>query len=645
LLYRNDIDGLRALAVLLILFFHADLANVPGGFIGVDVFFVISGFLITTLIQKEHSQGHFSFYGFYLRRLRRLAPALLFVLALTLIFGWYLQPPKSYQLTAQSAIAAVFSFSNVNFWWHSGYFDSSAISKPLLHTWSLGVEEQFYLIWPPVLIVMLQRFSRPCLIGSVTLIALISLLASQLLLQSHQSAAFFLTPFRLYEFSLGVLLATTGLRARGALSSNIAAMTGIFSIIYVAGQFDGAMNFPGLNALVPTIGAALLIYAGPNNGISQALSLPPIRYIGRISYSLYLVHWPIQVYYQLMFGRPETSSEILTLLLVSCICGAAMYHAIETPFRKKVHDVFWISPKALIGISAVFACIVVTASLSIYLKRGVQTRFSQDSIAYVRALDQAIEQRHQNVRDWTCNATTGSIDTYFDDFSTCLPSELDRLIVVLGDSHAADIYMGLRAGYPDKSIVQLTGNGCHLGKDLRANDFCTPFFAFWKTWLNDHGSNIDAVIYGQTGAAMVASNGGYNRADTQVLTRLVENLNDFVPNDVPLFIWGPRPRFNPTIDIAIIRSETPLDLRTYYPASQFSTERNLDTWLDAHLGDTQFHYRSSIATLCTDYCPTLTYDGSLFVTDYAHWSLAGAAQATKMMIASDPLLTEILAPR
>lgn len=150
------------------------------------------------------------------------------------------------------------------------------------------------------------------------------------------------------------------------------------------------------------------------------------------------------------------------------------------------------------------------------------------------------------------------------------------LIVVLGDSHAADIYMGLHASYPDRPIVQLTGNGCHLGKDTGADDFCTPLFAYWKAWLHDHHENIDAIIYGQTGAAMVASNGGYNSPDIQILTRLVENLNNFVPENVPLFIWGPRPRFNPTIDIAIIRSDTITDLQHYYPTHLFDTERALD---------------------------------------------------------------------
>lgn len=417
--YRNDIDGLRALAVLLILFFHADLAAVPGGFIGVDVFFVISGFLITNLIQQEHRQGRFSLGTFYLRRLRRLAPALLFILLLTLVVGWFLQPPHAYQQTAQAAIAAIFSVSNVNFWWQSGYFDSNAISKPLLHTWSLGVEEQFYLIWPFALIAALRRLSRRHLIGGVVCIAVISLVATQLMLPSHQSAAFFLTPFRLYEFSFGVLLATSGLRARGKLGSTLASATGLFIILSVASQFNANTPFPGIHALAPTIGAALLIYAGPQNGISQALSLPPVRYIGRISYSLYLVHWPIQVYYQLMFGRPETASEILVVLLVSCACGAVMYHAIETPFRQTRNAAFLVSPKMLVRISAGFASVIIITSLAIHLQRGVQTRFSPDSIAFVRALDHAIDERHHSVRDWTCNATTGSINTYFDDFLTC----------------------------------------------------------------------------------------------------------------------------------------------------------------------------------------------------------------------------------
>ena len=151
--YRDDIDGLRAVAVILIVFFHVRLSNVPGGFIGVDVFFVISGFLITSLITREIAENRFSFRAFYLRRLRRLGPALLMTVALTLLGGWFILPPGLYQTTAQAALATIFSVSNILFWQQTGYFDVAASYKPLLHTWSLSVEEQFYLIWPAAIVI------------------------------------------------------------------------------------------------------------------------------------------------------------------------------------------------------------------------------------------------------------------------------------------------------------------------------------------------------------------------------------------------------------------------------------------------------------------------------------------------------------
>lgn len=641
--YRHDVDGLRALAVLLILFFHAELANVPGGFIGVDVFFVISGYLITKLIRRELETGQFSFSNFYLRRLRRLAPALLFTLILTLVVGWVLLPPTLYQEAAQSSLATLFSVSNVFFWWQTGYFNTEAYYKPLLHTWSLAVEEQFYLIWPAILVLAGRRLSQAGLMGVLLVIFAVTLLASQGMLTDHSSAAFFLTPFRIYEFAIGAMLAISGIQARGQILSNTASMVGALIILYAASIFSDETPFPGITALAPTLGAALLIFAGPSAGMNRALALPPISYIGRISYSLYLVHWPVQVYYRLMYGRPESSAEILLVLAISIVFGAAMYHLVETPFRKKTGSTFNIPATTLVRGSAICVLVISLASLSIHLSRGVQTRFSPEIITLMDDLNKAIEQRHNEVRDWTCNATTGSVSTYFGDFSSCQPDEEENVVVILGDSHAADIYMGMRAAYPNLPIVQLTGNGCHLGKSMQHDDFCVQFFDHWQNWLHNNQERLAAIVYGQSGASMITRGvGGKELPDGRILGQLISNLGNFTPGDVPFFFWGPRPGFNPTIDIAIARSADREDLKQYYPKATFETERLLDNWLTNQFSEGPIAYRSSIETLCSTYCPTVTSEGELFVIDYAHWSPAGAESAVRQMIAATPELQEIL---
>ncbi|WP_165793332.1 acyltransferase family protein [Yoonia maritima] len=641
--YRHDIDGLRALAVLLIIFFHAELASVPGGFIGVDVFFVISGYLITALIQREIAGGRFSYAAFYIRRVRRLAPAMLCTLTATLVAGWFILPPAMYKEAAQSALTTVMSVSNIFFWWDTGYFSSEAYSKPLLHTWSLGVEEQFYLLWPAAFILCLRTFSRNGLIGALLIMSASSLLAAQMTLGASPSASFFLTPFRIYEFSAGALLAFCGAQARHQLTSNLVAAAGVAAIFYASVTFTSETDFPGITALVPVLGTVFLIYAGPQTGMNRAFSLAPIRYIGRISYSLYLVHWPVQVYYRLLFGRPESSSEIMVVLLISVGLGAIMYHFVENPFRKKRSGDFIWSAKAL-GVAAIIsATAICIVSIIIQSSHGVPSRFPLYTTSLLGDLNTAIIERHKGVRDWTCNATTGSAESYFSNFDDCNPSSETSVVVILGDSHAADIYMGMRTAFPNLPIVQLTGNGCHLGKNTQENSFCAPFFSHWRNWLEENKSRIAAIVYSQSGGSLLQHRaGGIERPNSHILQQLISNLDDFVPDAVDLFFWGPRVGFNPTIDIAIMRSPDPETLRQYYHLSDFQSDLRLDQWLDNQFADNTATYTSSIRTLCDPYCPSITPENDLYVIDYAHWSPEGARNAVISLTAASPELAAII---
>ena len=641
--YRDDIDGLRALAVLLILFFHADLASTPGGFVGVDVFFVISGFLITTLVRREIAEGRFCYSDFYLRRLRRLAPAMIATIFLTLIAGWLLLPPAVYQDTAESAVATLFSVSNIYFWWNTGYFDSSAVYKPLLHTWSLGVEEQFYLFWPALLVLSARYLSPRLVVSLLMVVSLSSLIASEMLLATHANAAFFLTPFRIYEFSAGAILALTGMQARNRVLANAAGLAGVVVIWLTATRFTEEMPFPGLLAFIPTLATALVIYAGPQTIANRMLAAAPIRYIGQISYSLYLVHWPVAVFYRFLFDRPGTSLEILSVLSISFALGALMSHLIETPFRSKTHGNFRISAKSLMRVTGGTTAAVLLLSCGIALRGGVPERFDPQITAFLDELQQTKDQQVILKREHTCNASEFSADQYFALFESCLPEGRTGMIVVLGDSHAGGVYVGLHDNYPDLPIVQLTGNGCDIAKRLDGNSFCAPFLRHWATWIDANSANIAAIIYQFDARSLVArGNGGVPQLNPGRIELMTRNLPLFQPEGVPFFIWGPRPELRPGIDLAIIRSRDSDELRHLHDTADVGADLQLDAFLAAYALRNDLNYTSTAQVLCTPHCPVLTDDDRLYVLDHAHWTPRGAAHAVSVLVDATPALAVIL---
>lgn len=288
--YRHDIDGLRAVAVSLIVLFHLGVNELAGGYIGVDVFFVISGFLITKLVLKDVKAGTFSYRSFYLRRLRRLGPSLRAVLGLTLAAGYFILSMFHFEELARSTMAAVLSGSNILFWLQADYFDTSSIFKPLLHTWSLSVEEQFYLVWPTTLILLVRISSQKIRALALIVISIASLLAAEIVLDRDPAGAFFLPIFRVYEFAFGAAIAMFGLSVRASPKAHIASFTGLVFIAYAGLSYSEDLRFPGINALLPCVGTALLIFSGPKAFVNRVLTVSPLRYVGRISYSLYLVH-------------------------------------------------------------------------------------------------------------------------------------------------------------------------------------------------------------------------------------------------------------------------------------------------------------------------------------------------------------------
>ena len=336
--YRKEIDGLRALAVFPVIFFHAGFDFFKGGFVGVDIFFVISGYLITTLIISELSENKFSIFNFYERRARRILPALFFVMAMCLPLSWLWLSPTDLKDFGQSLVAVSIFSSNILFWMESGYFETASEIKPLLHTWSLAIEEQYYIVFP-IFLMIIWRLGFKSILILLTLIFLLSLGVSQWGALNHPNAAFYLLPTRGWEFLVGAFVAFYLIHNNYLKSYSINqlfSLIGFGMIIYSILVFDKSTIFPGLNALVPTIGTSLLILSAvPNTIAYKLLSLKPLVSIGLISYSAYLWHQPVLVFTDRLILGELSDLLILFLCFISFILAWISWKYIEKPFRDK----------------------------------------------------------------------------------------------------------------------------------------------------------------------------------------------------------------------------------------------------------------------------------------------------------------------
>ncbi|GAB4549132.1 MAG: hypothetical protein Fur002_26250 [Anaerolineales bacterium] len=334
--YRADIDGLRAIAVLAVILNHADVPLFSGGYVGVDIFFVISGYLITGIIARELTQGEFSLARFYERRVRRIFPALFAVLLFTTLAGALLYNAENFSDYGRSVIAATFFFSNVHFWKEVGYFDAPAQLKPLLHTWSLAVEEQFYIFFP-LLMAALARFAKRKTVWALSALALASFAYSVYQVYfGDPSAAFYLPQTRIWELLIGCLLAlfvdrlSAGIGVKNALS--FLGLAFIFAPILF---YSENTPFPGVAAAAPVMGAALILFSGANAQplVNRLLSAPPMVFIGKISYSLYLWHWGFFIFAKYYLIQPLSALQTAWLLFAALAVSSLSWKWIEQPFR------------------------------------------------------------------------------------------------------------------------------------------------------------------------------------------------------------------------------------------------------------------------------------------------------------------------
>lgn len=456
--YRAEIDGLRAVAVIPVILFHAGLALFSGGYVGVDVFFVISGYLITTIIVDEQHAGRFSLAAFYERRARRILPALFLVVLACVPFAWVLLTPDELRSFAKSVISVSTFTSNFHFYGESGYFDTDAELKPLLHTWSLAVEEQYYILFPPLLMLLFRR-ARFLVVPAIVLLALGSLVLSEVGARSNSSAAFFLLPARAWELLAGSLCALYLRRTANPLQSyphvqTLLAAVGLALIVASMVMIDDGTSFPGLSVLPVVAGTALLIcFARGDNAIGRLLAWRPMVAIGLISYSAYLWHQPIFAFARHASAKEPSQLMMLLLAALGLVLAWLSWRYVEAPFRDKQR----FSRRRIWQVSGYGLLLMLGLGAVGHATRGLPQR-----------LNEVEQQIYAVSREKNPDSKLKLCSQYRPErglqHAACVPAgEYRARVLVTGDSHANALVRALNEALTplDVAVTQLTHRGCY----------------------------------------------------------------------------------------------------------------------------------------------------------------------------------------
>lgn len=573
--YRPEIDGLRAFAILAVIFFHADFSWMSGGFLGVDVFFVISGYLITSIIINEQTQQRFRLLHFYERRIRRILPALFFVLCSSLVAAWFIFSPLQLVNFADSFMATMSFAANIYFWQHIDYFTGDTNLLPLLHLWSLGVEEQFYFVLPLLLLALSHRPQR-WLWVILTALFILSLGSAQWLSTSHPNAAFYLLPTRAWELLAGAgcaiyLQQKSHSPARHWAQLHSALGIGLLLLSFFF--FTPLTQHPSGWTVAPVLGTVLLIlYANPQTYVARFLSVRPLVWIGLLSYSAYLWHQPLFAFTRHLTLQPELRlSTTLGLIALTFILSAFSWRFVEQPFRNRA----FLSSKQVYGIAAFVLLLSLLLMAALQHYKGFPQRFNRVEQILLAYQDQALRQ-HQ---------THDPCFLQHDEDSSHLGADCrinaQTQVAVLGDSHASALWYGLVKQLP---AAKYTASGCapFVGEQL-SNwwPFCPGVNAF----------NFNDVAQTQPPVVLLHANwllrekrlqSGEENIIGATLGQTVEYLQEIAPNS-RIVVVGDVPQWQPSL-ITLLRQHSRSDLSTpWLPNASYTTSRAVEEKLRAHL--------------------------------------------------------------
>ena len=660
--YRSDIDGLRAIAVLAVVAFHFDL-SMPGGFIGVDVFFVLSGYLIGSQIYRSALQGTFSWKSFYAKRARRIMPALIAVLLVTYVAMLLLATPSELRAFGRDGVATLLSVSNISLWRSIDYFNPTADLNPLLMTWSLAVEEQFYII-APFLILLLPRVRVRYRVLSLAALIGLSLMLAAWGVYHKPSPTFYLLPTRAWELGAGVLLAVLTahrplLHVRSlhtSLAIELRAWLGLLLITAPIVFYTRETPFPGLTALPPVLGAVLLLNTELAWINRRLLSCTVMRFFGLISYSLYLWHWPLISMTHLVLERPPGLLLRVALMATSIGLAWLSYRFIETPFRRSRS-----SETRSLGRYAATMGVVTLMTGAAIVGHGFPQRWPADFV-----------QMDHEASTYAPSCLAGYGDTRLDGSSRCMPGIEDSpgAVALVGDSHAAAMAQGLRRRMAtrEENLVIMTKSSCtFLGEISRPqtdhpNHFeeCRLFNERVLQHLVDAPHIKTVIMAGYWQAGLEDVQASYRRTATdpspaspqnnlqQGLEHVIHRLDQagkqvVLVRDVPLM------NFSPVKRLATCSNATRTRLNPHVQTAEHCTRAERDVWLSNQEANAVIdRVAASIPYLkvvdperylCSDRGCQITGQGHIFYVDYQHLTEHGAMVATQWFDATVPPLS------
>lgn len=618
--FRQDIQGLRAIAVLAVVVFHINPWALGGGFIGVDMFFVISGYLITGIIWRDLSNGSFSLTDFYVRRVRRLFPALFAMAGTCILLAYLIFLPEEIISFGKSLIASIFYVSNFFFYSQTDYFASDLELSPLLHTWSLSVEEQFYLFFPLLLLFVYRKFAAK-VIAILVALAVLSLVVSQALLSIDMSLAFFSSPTRFFQFLAGSIIAIAP-NYSGAKPLkeclNVVGLVIIFGCLFV---IDSKTPFPGVNALYPTIATAMIIFAGQTRGLltSRLLSVWPAQFFGKISYSMYLWHWPLIVFYKIQYTAAPDKFEKIGLLVASIVLGYLSWRFIESTMRYKAGRTTQLRP---IYTSLAFSVLISAFGFYFAVSDGLKFRFSEQQLF----LSHYIDYEPEDSREGTCFLSTRY--ARFDYFKKDVCVKFDATkpnYLLIGDSHAAHFYGALRSELGNVNLTQVTSSGCRPTIDFSGSDYCTSLMRWaYAELISKH--HFDAIIV----------SGRWASSDLSSLKETVDMLSKYSEK---LFILGPIVTYDQALPRLLARSFPNVsDSDLLIKATNYESIKKIDSSFKKMTFSPSAHYVSILDAICpSGNCIKVTPQGIPMQWDYGHLTYEGSREVIARLVENKQL--------
>ena len=676
--YRPEIDGLRAIAVIAVILFHANFNAFRGGFIGVDIFFVISGYLITTILLNDLEAGNFSIAHFYERRARRILPALFLVMFACLPLAWFWLSPSDMRNFSQSLVAVTVFASNILFWRSSGYFDTATELKPLIHTWSLSIEEQYYLLFP-LFLFFAWRLGKRWIVGILAVVAILSLTFAQWYVNKNPSFTFYMLPTRAWELLIGAFVAfyysERNIKKHKYWASQLGSMLGFALIVYATFAFSSRTPFPSLYALVPSIGTALIIiFATSQTLMGKLLSKKPLLWIGLISYSAYLWHQPL-----FAFARhhtlEQTSQGVLAMLgVITLLLAYLTWKFVERPFR----DEHRFSRNQIILLSLICSLTFMTVGIFGLKSNGfienrqsinnsqvifdfgtvnntislqdhaVTTGEKPNQTSDINSKSAFLNYFENSLPNWHFFERLGipklfayecdfyDIDKYRSGNPTNIPvekidkscytrnSNQDKVVFIWGDSHAQHLRPGLSEKLPKNwQVLQVASSGCdaRLGAKTNPENYCEQ--SNWFAFESIKQSQPDVVIIGQ--------NQGHN------LNNMLSIANTLQQIGIKKVIFtGPTPHWNKDLPSIVINlwENTPNFTKIGLDLNVVKLDNEI---LNTFPNTKKTHYVSLINELCNESgCQIfIGNDKKLGITswDYGHLTpVASVKVARKKLI-------------